>query len=157
MSEYFSSRLSEAIRRSPHNQAKIASLVGIAPPYLSDLKTGKRTNPSNDVVARLATVLEVTRAWLMGGDDPPRELASESMKLMEDAGEYLVDRGPALDPKAAFEQLARTGDLLWLVNRLTELNAEADAGDRAAREIVALVTPIVWERLEALKKSNTSI
>lgn len=68
MSDLFSENLAEAIRRSEKNQSEIAALVGITPPYLSDLKKGKRSNPSREIVASLAQALGVSVSWLLTGE-----------------------------------------------------------------------------------------
>lgn len=65
MSESFSSRLSEAIASSPLTQREIARISGITAPYLSDLKSGKKANPSREIIDKLAGILEVSPARLL--------------------------------------------------------------------------------------------
>jgi transcriptional regulator with XRE-family HTH domain len=67
--EDFSIRLKKAIADSPLKQTEIADKCGITAPYLSDLKTGKKANPSREVVEKLAQILCVPVAWLMLLDD----------------------------------------------------------------------------------------
>ena len=81
MSDLFSEKLAEAIRLSEKTQSEIAALVGITPPYLSDLKKGKRSNPSREIVAALAQVLGVSVSWLLASESS----APESCTLREEA------------------------------------------------------------------------
>jgi transcriptional regulator with XRE-family HTH domain len=49
------------------NQRTLARLIGIAPPSLSELETGKSREPSGPVLAALCRVLNTNQDWLLTG------------------------------------------------------------------------------------------
>jgi transcriptional regulator with XRE-family HTH domain len=48
-------------------QRTLARLIGIAPPSLSELETGKSREPSGPVLAALCRVLNTNQDWLLTG------------------------------------------------------------------------------------------
>lgn len=65
---------------------EFARLAEVSPGYLSQLETGKRANPSVEVLSRLAAALNVTVEYLIApGDlyDPPPLLGDQDMMLRE--------------------------------------------------------------------------
>lgn len=56
------------IRKSKKiKQSDLAKSSGISRAYLSELENGKKTNPSTDVLMRIANALDVSIAELMNG------------------------------------------------------------------------------------------
>lgn len=58
-------------------QTQIAAISGITGPYLSDLKQGKKDNPSPEIVKALASCLGVSVSWLFAGEGPMRPIPSD--------------------------------------------------------------------------------
>lgn len=159
MREDFSSRLRKAIDNSPLKQTEIADFARITAPYLSDLKTGKKTNPSREVVGKLAECLKVSYSWLMlGGESSPepdyQKLADTSTSLnnlKEDERPYGEDKW-----KALFESLIDSADSRWLLERVSELNAASISGDTKAKTLLDEILPRLTKRFpdnSYLKKS----
>lgn len=46
---------------------KLANLTGLDKGYISNLRSGKRENPSDDVVQKIADVLKVNVVWMLTG------------------------------------------------------------------------------------------
>jgi transcriptional regulator with XRE-family HTH domain len=56
------------LKESAKNQTEIALDSGLTSAYLSDLKLGKRTNPSIAKVEAIASALGVSVSWLYAGE-----------------------------------------------------------------------------------------
>jgi transcriptional regulator with XRE-family HTH domain len=67
MSETFDYRLKSARQMANVRANKLAASVGISTGYLSQLENGKRTDPSADLVDRIAAELGVSLDWLVSG------------------------------------------------------------------------------------------
>lgn len=65
----FSSRLSHVISSSKLKQKDLAKLVGVAEITISRYKSGAQT-PNNATLNMLASVLNVSPAWLSSGKEP---------------------------------------------------------------------------------------
>lgn len=68
----FSSRLSRAISASGLKQKELAKMVGVAEITLSRYKSGAQT-PNNATLNMLASVLNVSPAWLSTGEEPAQQ------------------------------------------------------------------------------------
>jgi hypothetical protein len=53
-----------------------------------------------------------------------------------------------------FERLAETADLDWLLDRMELLRDAAADGDAQSEEILRRITPVVWKRIENLKRKS---
>lgn len=154
MSLSFSKRLEKAIADSPLKQTEIAEIAGITPPYLSDLKTGKKTNPSQDLVAKIAETLCVPYRWLLLGDEDVNlmekpenaESSANPYLLREDPVPYRADKW-----KTHFETLIAKADAGWLLDRVEEFQEQAFAGDASAKAILAEILPRLRQRLPHTK------
>jgi transcriptional regulator with XRE-family HTH domain len=71
MNELFSERLKAARRNAGYKANAFAVLCGISASYLSELESGKRSNPANLLVEKFANECSVTVDWLLGRDDLP--------------------------------------------------------------------------------------
>ncbi len=68
-SDNFSFRLSQAISSSGLKQKELAKMVGVAEITISRYKSGAQT-PNNATLNMLASVLNVSPAWLSTGKEP---------------------------------------------------------------------------------------
>lgn len=68
----FSFRLSHAISSSGLKQKELAKMVGVAEITLSRYKSGAQT-PNNATLNMLASVLNVSPAWLSTGEEPVQQ------------------------------------------------------------------------------------
>lgn len=149
MSENFSQRLTQAIRKSNLNQGEIAERAGITAPYLSDLKQGKKSNPSREIIAKLAEILSVSPAWLMAlsenispSENPKTATClTNPNKLQEPPAPYGNEKYRLL-----FERLIAEADPRWLVERVETLQDLAYKGDTDARLLVAEILPRLRNR-----------
>ena len=108
-------------------QNQLAERLGITSPYLSELLSGKKSNPSVDLVQRICSEFSVQRDWLFGvGDTAPTgdhlqaailakdygyafSLAVEMMsdsQLIQRTNEILSDSGRPLETRVAFGKAA---------------------------------------------------
>jgi transcriptional regulator with XRE-family HTH domain len=69
MNEVFSERLKEARVRAGMKAKELALKCGISASYLSELESGKRTNPANLLVEKFALELSVPTDWLLGSGE----------------------------------------------------------------------------------------
>lgn len=60
------------------NQDTLADLVGVSQAYISGVERGKITNPTLEVIIKLADALAVSPAYLLGLSDDPLGLDSSS-------------------------------------------------------------------------------
>ncbi len=81
MNENISERLVTALNLSSKSQTEIASEAGITSAYLSDLKHGKRGNPSKDKISLVAEALGVSVSWLYAGEGPMKPDAKRDASL----------------------------------------------------------------------------
>ena len=168
----FSARLSRALKASGLSQAAVAKNAGITAPYLSDLKKGKRGNPSADVVQKLADALSIAPAWLMSYTDQtnpstasqvpppgsqnaenfanPNESESASPTFLQDAPAQYV----AINYREVFRHLAESADLDWLQSRIRQLSEKAATGDITAGQTVAALAPLVNQRMQEIEKAR---
>ena len=74
--------------------AKLAEVSGVSKPYIWQIESGRRQNPSGDKLQRLATALGVTIADLIGASEGiPAELLEEAPVLLQ---EFVARRGKTL-------------------------------------------------------------
>jgi transcriptional regulator with XRE-family HTH domain len=149
MSEQFSERLAEALKRSGKSQTEISALAGITPPYLSDLKKGKKSNPSNEIVSALAKALGVSVGWLLANES--KGTTSPSYSLREDPPIYGA-KTTAREWETMFKKILDDSDLDWLLDRLDQLVNEAAIGDVNAARAVRMIIPRIRTRVAAIKK-----
>jgi transcriptional regulator with XRE-family HTH domain len=72
--EIFAERIRLLRNRAKLKQKEMALRLAIAPPYLSELESGKKTNPSPEVIQRICSEFSVTPSWLLGeGDTATKE------------------------------------------------------------------------------------
>ena len=57
-------RIKEARLRKHLSQAQLAELLGLTPPYISNIETGKQ-NMSITALAKISDVLEVSADWIL--------------------------------------------------------------------------------------------
>ena len=78
-------RIKEARLRKHLSQAQLAELLGLTPPYISNLETGKQ-NMSITALARISDVLEVSADWILRNHtrDALDITAEEFRELLED-------------------------------------------------------------------------
>ena len=78
-------RVKEARMRKHLSQAQLADLLGLTPPYISNIETGKQ-NMSITALARISDVLEVSADWLLRNNtaDALAITADELHELFED-------------------------------------------------------------------------
>lgn len=145
MSEFFSKRLAQAIAKSSKNQVEIAKIVGIAPPYLSDLKRGNRSNPSSEVVKRLAEVLEVPISWLLAEESPSANYSEPQSIVKEDSPSY----GSPPTYLNELVKLAASADIVSILQTMEQISKSAAAGNLDASHAIAQMIPIVRSRLES--------
>jgi transcriptional regulator with XRE-family HTH domain len=98
MAENFSARLVLALEKSSKSQTEIAAESGMTSAYLSDLKHGKRSNPSHEKIAALADSLGVSLSWLLAGEG--------QMARSPPAGNEVRSSDPKELPAAAGEKSA---------------------------------------------------
>lgn len=92
--ENFSGRLSQAMDASGISQARLAERTGLTAPYISELRKGRKQNPSPEVAGKLAAALGCSPVWLMHGQgDPPAPGAAGAI-----ADEHPGTYGRAHDP-----------------------------------------------------------
>jgi transcriptional regulator with XRE-family HTH domain len=161
----FSERLSESLKASGLSQSQVAKQAGITAPYLSDLKKGKRGNPSTEVVRKLAAALKTSPFWLMGYEDDEHPTHYQRAngtwvpkKTAPEPPPAPADEKPetgSMDYKAVFLSLAENSDLEWLQSRIMDMSRRAAEGDVTAGQAVAALAPIVRRRLELLRSGGT--
>ncbi len=119
ISSTLASRLQYALRASGRSQTDIATESGITSAYLSEMKKGRRDNPSVAVLQKLAQACGVDFAWLAHGNtaiEPadlllespkatPQELTSAS-ELGESSASYIIRDIAAHNPQAVISQIA---------------------------------------------------
>ena len=149
MSEHFSERLAEALKKSGKSQTEVSALAGITPPYLSDLKKGKKSNPSNDIVSALAKALGVSVGWLLANES--KDTPSNSYVLREEPPIYGA-KTTAHEWEAMFKKILDDSDLDWLLDRLDQLVDEAVTGDVNAARAVRMIIPRVRARIAAINR-----
>lgn len=94
-------RVKEARMRKRLSQAQLADLLGLTPPYISNIETGKQ-NMSITALAKISDVLEVSADWLL------RNNTADALAITADElRELLADCTPA-------ERMASCG---WRVRR----------------------------------------
>ena len=78
-------RIKEARLRKHLSQAQLAELLGLTPPYISNLETGKQ-NMSITALARISDVLEVSADWILRNNtrDALDITSEEFRELLED-------------------------------------------------------------------------
>ena len=78
-------RIKEARLHKHLSQAQLAELLGLTPPYISNLETGKQ-NMSITALARISDVLEVSADWILRNNtrDALDITAEEFRELLED-------------------------------------------------------------------------
>ena len=78
-------RVKEARMRKHLSQAQLADLLGLTPPYISNIETGKQ-NMSITALAKISDVLEVSADWLLRNNtaDALAITADELHELLED-------------------------------------------------------------------------
>lgn len=78
-------RVKEARLRKHLSQAQLADLLGLTPPYISNIETGKQ-NMSITALAKISDVLEVSADWLLRNNtaDALAITADELHELLED-------------------------------------------------------------------------
>lgn len=114
----FSSRLSQAISSSGLKQKELAKMVGVAEITLSRYKSGAQS-PNNATLNMLASVLNVSPAWLSTGEEPVQQENIVAATTNTPPTDSIVWKQRALN---AEERLAR------LENILKELFAFARIG-----------------------------
>lgn len=62
-------RVKEARLRKRLSQAQLADLLGLTPPYISNIETGKQ-NMSITALAKISDVLGVSADWLLRNNTP---------------------------------------------------------------------------------------
>jgi SOS-response transcriptional repressor LexA len=67
-SSEFKDRLDRAMVHAGVTGDALAASVGISPAYVSGLRSGRKTNPSPEVVKKMADSLLVSYSWLMTGE-----------------------------------------------------------------------------------------
>lgn len=149
MSEEFSHRLADAIAKSGRTQAEIATISGITAPYLSDLKKGKKENPSREVVAALANCLGVSISWLLSSESESREAT-----IVKDATAMpQANSGPGLFERLFVESL-KEKSAADLLDMLEKYAGPADEGDADAEKVVRLISPHLRNRISELEKNQ---
>lgn len=157
MSEIFSQRLKLAIDQSPLRQREIADSIGITAPYLSDLKSAKKSNPSREIVAKLAEILHVRESWLLGVSEfitPTENLKTATYSthpnlIKEDAAPYGDEKW-----KGLFETLIETADPDWLLSRVEELQKQAFTGNVNSQRLIAEIMPRLRKRFPQNENSK---
>jgi transcriptional regulator with XRE-family HTH domain len=70
----FSDRLGEALRMRGQTLKGLSRVSGYNTSYLCRLRAGDKANPTVGAVWALASALDVSPFWLLGGDDEPGDL-----------------------------------------------------------------------------------
>ena len=124
MSNTFADRLNLLFRtvfppgRGPHRSAEVVAALGLegidmSAPYLSQLRSGKRTNPSEATIAALARFFRIDAAYFT--DDAYYEGLREELTVlahMRDEGvRRIAARTIALSPAAREDVLAHAEQL----------------------------------------------
>ncbi len=73
------------------NLRKLATLMDIAPAYLSDIEKGKRNSPSQEKMLKLAKILELTEEEILLMNDLAAEARSNT--VAPDISEYVMSNG----------------------------------------------------------------
>ena len=82
-------RLKEARVRQHLSQAQLAELLGLTPPYISNIETGKQ-NMSITALAKISDVLEVSADWIL------RNNTRDALEITADElRDLLADCSPA--------------------------------------------------------------
>lgn len=108
-------KLQELRRLKSMSMTELASVAEVSKSYLWELETGKQTNPSLEVLQRLAEALDVTIGELLG--TPAVRAAIPAQDASPDAGldEFLRDRKrqgvavPEKDVQVLMQVQAREG------------------------------------------------
>lgn len=136
-------RLAEAMRRQDFNDYSLAAKTGISRTAIYYLRTGKRAQPSAEIVKRLAEGLGTTVEYLMGFDAPAltarprlpetiRQLAEIAGGLSEVRQAELVRIAEALRKLEEEQQTLTTpmvATLMALHEKLREQGVTEDALD----------------------------
>jgi XRE family transcriptional regulator of biofilm formation len=98
MAKTFGERL-RAFRKARHlNQVQLAQAAGITQKYLSQLESGVYTNPTLELIDKLADALEVSRVQLLANGDPDRAAILDLWHRLDPQGRFML--------RAAAEKLA---------------------------------------------------
>ena len=82
-------RIKEARLRKHLSQAQLAELLGLTPPYISNIETGKQ-NMSITALAKISDVLEVSADWIL------RNNTRDALEITADElRDLLADCSPA--------------------------------------------------------------
>ena len=85
----FSERFSREIKRSGIKGKEIASIAGVSAGYISDLRTGKKSNPSHEAVKKFSKILQCDFHYLLTGELRTRQ--DELMRQAESKREIALD------------------------------------------------------------------
>lgn len=78
MENIFPTILKETRRKKKMTLTYLSQKTGIDQGYLSRLERGEKSNPSSEVLTRLADVLDVTTDYLLGRIDDPQEKGTDN-------------------------------------------------------------------------------
>lgn len=96
--ETFPQRLRKAVDISGKSQARIAQEVGIKPPYLSQILSGKVGVKDYERKKKLADATNVSLQWLISGEGPPyRSEATKITDVSDEAKELIQARDAMID------------------------------------------------------------
>ncbi len=142
-------RIVEALAVRDMTQSDLAARLGTAPANVSNLIKGSR-QVSEEVLARIAAILGVSRPFLRYGVADPKDTA-----VLEQAS-YERGRDDALGEALAHLQQLRARPMAARLLALTPMPSDAnpESGSTYA-ELEALLSPIA-ERIKRARKANDS-
>lgn len=132
--------------------AELSRRSGVDKAYISMLLSGKRQNPSEDVILKIASGLRVTVNQLLTGNDDGepvnlREIErKETVKLTESATPYGI---PNLTDSAERGIFGYT--LEELLERIETLANQSLQGDKTAAEFILFMIPILKARIALIR------
>jgi transcriptional regulator with XRE-family HTH domain len=89
-------RLSHARRRAGLTREQLAVASGLSWAAITQIETGRRANPRADTLRALATALDVTVEYLVGGSSRPSVLLDHYAVIYGDLDELVRASGPVL-------------------------------------------------------------
>jgi transcriptional regulator with XRE-family HTH domain len=91
----FGELIAETRKKKGMSQKELAVSVGVSAPYLNDIEHGRRNPPAEEIVLKLAQILDLPQdhLFLVGGSVPPDiKNAAAGWNPQETAREFAVFR-----------------------------------------------------------------
>lgn len=152
--DFFSSRLSQAMDTAGITQARLAERSGLTAPYISELRKGRKQNPSPEVAGKLAAALGCSPAWLLHGTGDPPDPDATPHIAEEPRGHYGSPPDPSFRPPQGLglDTLSRDALALLLQRGAASLARTRDPADdlATASHLRALAAALESQSLQSI-------